>query len=234
MSKNTERNDHYTQNRELSWLRFDQRVLEEAADPEVPVWERLKFVSIFSSNLDEFFMVRVGSLFDIARISPEETDNKTGLTAAQQLQEIYRAMPGLLTMKAEIYRAVLDRLRQFGVADLSIRQLDGQETKLCSRFFKDEMLPILSPILIGPHHPVPHLVNKALYAAALLEDKKGRKAVGIVPPAGIPAALCADARRLAVRPRRNHSAALASQPVPRLPGRGKLCPLRDPQCRHQL
>lgn len=187
MSKNTERNDHYTQNRELSWLRFDQRVLEEAADPEVPVWERLKFVSIFSSNLDEFFMVRIGSLFDIARISPEETDNKTGLTAAQQLQEIYRAMPGLLAMKAEIYRAVLDRLRQFGVTDLSIRQLDGQETKLCSRFFKDEMLPILSPILIGPHHPVPHLVNKALYAAALLEDKKGRKAVGIVPlPESLP------------------------------------------------
>lgn len=173
MSKNTERNDHYTQNRELSWLRFDQRVLEEAADPEVPVWERLKFVSIFSSNLDEFFMVRVGSLFDIARISPEETDNKTGLTAAQQLQEIYRAMPGLLTMKAEIYRAVLDRLRQFGVADLSIRQLDGQETKLCSRFFKDEMLPILSPILIGPHHPVPHLVSKVCMPPRCWRTRKG-------------------------------------------------------------
>lgn len=187
MSKNTERNDHYTQNRELSWLRFNQRVLEEAADPEVPVLERMKFVSIFSSNLDEFFMVRVGSLFDIARISPEETDNKTGLTAAQQLQKIYRTIPGLLTMKAEIYGAVLERLRRFGVEDLSIDQLDGQETKQCSRFFKDEMLPILSPILIGPHHPVPHLVNKALYAAALLEDKKGRKAVGIVPlPESLP------------------------------------------------
>ena len=120
-------------------------MLAEASDPEVPVWERLKFVSIFSSNLDEFFMVRVGSLFDIARISPEETDNKTGLTAAQQLQEIYRAMPGLLTMKAEIYRAVLDRLRQFGVADLSIRQLDGQETKLCSRFSRMKCCPSSPP-----------------------------------------------------------------------------------------
>ena len=186
MPENTEKYP-YTQNRELSWLRFDQRVLEEAADSTVPVLERLKFVSIFSSNLDEFFMVRVGSLFDISRISPEERDNKTGLTAAEQLREIYRTVPGLLTMKREIYRAVCDQLRKEGIEDLMVEQLDSQEQKLCNRFFKDEMLPILSPILIGPHHPVPHLSNKALYAAALLEDKKGRKAVGIVPlPESLP------------------------------------------------
>ena len=186
MPKDTE-NYHYTQNRELSWLRFDQRVLEEAADPAVPALERLKFVSIFSSNLDEFFMVRVGSLFDIARISPEETDNKTGLTAAQQLHRIYCTVPELLTMKAEIFQAVTEQLRQSGIEDLTMDRLEGPESKLCSRFFKDEVLPILSPILIGPHHPVPHLINKALYAAALLEDKKGRKAVGIVPlPESLP------------------------------------------------
>lgn len=180
MPKDTE-NYHYTQNRELSWLRFDQRVLEEAADPEVPALERLKFVSIFSSNLDEFFMVRVGSLFDIARISPEEIDNKTGLTAAQQLHRIYCTVPGLLTMKTEIFQAVTEQLRRSGIEDLTMEQMEGPESKLCNRFFKDEVLPILSPILIGPHHPVPHLINKALYAAAMLEDKKGRKAVGIVP-----------------------------------------------------
>lgn len=186
MSKDTE-NYHYTQNRELSWLRFDQRVLEEAGDPTVPALERLKFVSIFSSNLDEFFMVRVGSLFDIARISPEETDNKTGLTAAQQLHRIYCTVPGLLTMKAEIFQAVAEQLRRSGIEDLTMERLEGPESKLCNRFFKDEVLPILSPILIGPHHPVPHLINKALYAAALLEDKKGRKAVGIVPiPESLP------------------------------------------------
>ena len=187
MSKDTEQSYHYTQNRELSWLRFNRRVLEEAADPTVPALERLKFVSIFSSNLDEFFMVRVGSLFDIARISPEETDNKTGLTAAQQLHRIYCTVPGLLTMKAEIFQAVAEELGRSGIEDLTIEQLDGQETKLCNRFFKDEVLPILSPILIGPHHPVPHLINKSLYAAALLEDKKGRKSVGIVPmPESLP------------------------------------------------
>lgn len=186
MSENTEKYP-YTQNRELSWLRFDQRVLEEAADPEVPVLERLKFVSIFSSNLDEFFMVRVGSLFDISKISPEETDNKTGMTASQQLQKIYRTLPGLLNMKKEIYRAVCGQLEKAGIADLTMEALDSQETKLCSRFFKDELLPVLSPILIGPHHPIPHLANKALHVAALLEDKKGRKAVGIVPiPESVP------------------------------------------------
>ena len=186
MPKDTE-NYHYTQNRELSWLRFDQRVLEEAADPTVPALERLKFVSIFSSNLDEFFMVRVGSLFDIARISPEEIDNKTGLTAAQQLHRIYCTVPGLLTMKAEIFQAVTEQLRRSGIEDLTMDNLEGPESKLCNRFFKDEVLPILSPILIGPHHPVPHLINKALYAAALLEDKKGRQAVGIVPlPESLP------------------------------------------------
>lgn len=99
MPKNLEGRYRYTQNRELSWLRFDRRVLEEAADSGVPALERLKFVSIFSSNLDEFFMVRVGSLFDLAYMTPDDTDNKTGWTPAQQLRQIYRAIPGLLTMK---------------------------------------------------------------------------------------------------------------------------------------
>ena len=181
MPKNTQKQYRYTQNRELSWLRFDRRVLEEAVDPSVPVLERLKFVSIFSSNLDEFFMVRVGSLFDLAHMTPDDTDNKTGWTPAQQLHHIYRAIPGLLAMKKQIYAAVTEALAQSGIQDAVPETLDAGELKQVNRFFKTELLPVLSPIVIAPNHPVPHLVNKNLYAAALLESKKGHKAIGIVP-----------------------------------------------------
>ena len=171
----------YYENRELSWLKFNHRVLNEARDKSIPLLERLKFVSITSSNLDEFFMVRAGSLFDLAHMTPDDTDNKTGWTPAQQLRQIYRAIPGLLTMKKRIYTAVMETLAKDGIQDASIETLDAGELKQINRFFKTELLPVLSPIVIAPNHPVPHLVNKNLYAAALLESKKGHKAVGIVP-----------------------------------------------------
>lgn len=187
MSKAVNEQYDYTQNRELSWLRFNQRVLEEAADPSVPPLERLKFVSIFSSNLDEFFMVRVGSLFDIAHMSPEEIDNKTGMTAMEQLRKIYRTIPGLIAMKEQICSAVMEKLRESGIQDVSADGLNEEELKRIGRYFKAEMLPILSPVIIGPHHPVPHLTNKNLYTAALLEDRKGKLSVGIVPlPEALP------------------------------------------------
>ena len=181
MPKNFEEPYRYTQNRELSWLRFDRRVLEEAADPGVPALDRLKFVSIFSSNLDEFFMVRVGSLFNLAHMTPDNTDNKTGWTPAEQLHHVYRVIPGLLAMKQQIYTAVMEELRRSGVQDILPETLGTDDLKQGNRFFKTELLPVLSPIVIAPNHPVPHLVNKRLYAAALLESKKGHKAIGIVP-----------------------------------------------------
>ena len=197
MPKNTENQYRYTQNRELSWLRFNQRVLEEAADPSVPALERLKFISIFSSNLDEFFMVRVGSLFDIAHMTPEDADNKTGWTPALQLHHVYRAVPGLLAMKKQIFTAVMEELNRSGIRDVLPEDLDAEDLKQANRFFKAELLPVLSPIAIGPNHPVPHLVNKKLYAAALLESKKEHKAVGIVPvPDSVPPyLLLADGKR---------------------------------------
>lgn len=171
----------YTQNRELSWLRFNQRVLEEASDSTNPLLERLKFVAIFSSNLDEFFMVRVGSLFDVSAISPEEIDSKSGMTSEEQLEKIYDTIPGLIELKKRIYSSVIEGLEEYGVADLQFSQLDAAEQKYVNRYFKSGILPILSPIIISSHHPVPHLVNKCLYVAALLKDKKGRSSVGIVP-----------------------------------------------------
>lgn len=187
MPKNNQEKYNYTQNRELSWLRFNRRVLEEAADTEVPVLERLKFISIFSSNLDEFFMVRVGSLFDLSRMTPNDTDNKTGWTPKEQLHQVYKAVPGLLTMKEQIYTAVMEELSRSGIYDTSMADLDAADMKEVNRFFKMELLPVLSPILIGHNHPVPHLVNKRLYAAAFLENKKGHRAVGIVPiPESLP------------------------------------------------
>lgn len=177
----------YTQNRELSWLRFNERVLEEAADPSLPALERLKFISIFCSNLDEFFMVRVGSLFDLNHMTPNDVDNKTGWTPAEQLEHVYRAVPALVAKKKEIYRAVMEELATSGIEDVPMGALTSSEEKFVNRFFQAQMLPILSPILIGPNHPLPHLVNKNLYVTALLEDKKGRKALGIVPlPESVP------------------------------------------------
>ena len=178
----------YTQNRELSWLRFNQRVLEEAADESNPLLERLKFVAIFSSNLDEFFMVRVGSLFDLAAVSPEAVDNKTGMTPIQQLRRIYETVPGLIEQKKRISAGVRAALAEAGVEDVTYPSLRAKEEKTVDRYFKADILPILSPIIIGSHHPVPHLVSKQLYVAARLQDKKGKSAVGILPvPQSLPA-----------------------------------------------
>ena len=184
MSKNSQKQAEtysYTQNRELSWLRFNQRVLEEANDRTNPPLERLKFISIFSGNLDEFFMVRVGSLFDISMISPSEIDNKTGMTSAEQLIKIYNAIPGLMKLKTQIYASVTEDLRKYGICDLSYFELTTKEQKLIHQYFKANVMPIISPVIIGNRHPVPHLVNKALYVTALLKDNKGKISIGLVP-----------------------------------------------------
>ena len=120
----------YTQNRELSWLRFNRRVLEEAADETVPLLERLKFIAIFTSNLDEFFMVRVGSLFDLSQISPDKIDNRTGMTPMQQLQKIYQVIPELIARKNEIYEDVSEKLNRCGIFDLTFDQLTVPEQNI--------------------------------------------------------------------------------------------------------
>lgn len=177
----------FTQNRELSWLRFNRRVLEEAADTTNPLLERLKFIAIFSSNLDEFFMVRVGSLFDISMISPEEIDNKSGMTSEEQLCKIYDVIPELIRLKEALYASILSQLDKLGISDLNFEQLKTAEQKYLNNYFKANILPILSPIIVGSHHPVPHLANKCLYIATSLKNKKGKRAVGFIPvPQSLP------------------------------------------------
>ena len=179
-----------TQNRELSWLRFNRRVLEEAGDGTVPLLERLKFISIFTSNLDEFFMVRVGNLFDLSLVSPDEIDNKTGLTPAGQLEEIYSVIPGLIEIKNRLYTEVDALLRQQGICDLTMDELSPEERKFVSTYYKAKLLPLLSPQIVDTHHPFPHLANKALYVAALLRGKKGMASLGFLPvPEKLPAFL---------------------------------------------
>ena len=181
-------NDYsYTQNRELSWLRFNRRVLEEAADDLVPPLERLKFISIFSSNLDEFFMVRVGSLLDLSLVSPDEIDNKSGLDPAEQLQAIYEAIPSLLEIKGQLYSRVSTLLAQAGVQDLTYDDLTAEEQAQVDDYFRAVVLPVLSPQIVGQRHPSPRLDNKALYITALLRSKSGKAALGFVPcPASLP------------------------------------------------
>lgn len=189
MPKDTDKqiNYLYTQNREISWLRFNKRVLEEAKDHGVPAMERLKFIAIFSDNLGEFFMVRVGRLFDLDKISPEKRDDKTGMTPGEQLERIYGAVPEFIKLKRRLYTELCGDLEQLGVADVSFEKLRDDERKRVKQYFKMCVKPIISPIIISPHHPFPHLANRRIYIAAHLADKKGRRCIGIVPiPESLP------------------------------------------------
>ena len=188
MSQAAERWDlSYTQNRELSWLAFDQRVLEEAADPSVPLMERLRFLSIFTSNLDEFFMVRVGSLTDLALVAPNARENKGGFSPAEQLRRIYAAVVPLVRQRDQVYRELIEALAEHGVADIPYKELKNGEREYVRAWYREAMRPLLMPQIIDPSHPFPHLKNKTLYAAALLRegDKRRLGIVGVpdvVPP----------------------------------------------------
>lgn len=152
----------FMQNREISWLRFNERVLEEAKDETVPLYERLKFVSIFTSNLDEFYMIRVGSLMDL-RMMENTRDNKTGMSPKQQLEKIFEHTIPLYKDKNRIYHVLEQKLRQFEIFNLTIKELEKSERKFLDKYYQNEILPILSPQVIDLRHPFPHLMNKELY-----------------------------------------------------------------------
>ena len=170
----------YTQNRELSWLRFNQRVLEEARDDSVPLLERMKFVAIFTSNLDEFFMIRVGSLYDMASVDNKTVDSKSGMTAEEQLDAIYAAVAPLYKERDKTYADIKKQLHPYGVCGLDFKELDPQEKKYVKKHFKEQVLPVLSPQIVDANHPFPHLLNKEIYVVADLKmDNKSM--MGIVP-----------------------------------------------------
>lgn len=153
----------FTQNRELSWLKFNQRVLEEAADPRVPLLERVKFLAIFTSNLDEFFMVRCGSLYDLSLVNGQQIDKKSGMTPAQQLDAIYEEAHKLYEMRDGITKNINSTLESIHISSLTKKQLTKKQLKFIHQYFDVQIFPILSPQIIDTHHPFPHLMNKALY-----------------------------------------------------------------------
>lgn len=159
----------YTQNRELSWLRFDNRVLDEAFDETVPLFERLKFVSIFESNLDEFLMVRVGGLSDLAELKKQPVDNKSNMTASEQVDAVMAEMPGLLTRWESIFKSIEGKLDTLGVHRAHIDSLTPEERTFVTRYFQAYVSPVISPLVIDPRHPFPNLRNGALYLACGLD-----------------------------------------------------------------
>ena len=176
----------YTQNRELSWLQFNARVLAEAEDENVPLLERFKFLAIFTSNLDEFFMIRVGSLCDMAAVDKEHTDSKSGLTAKEQLHLIYKAVEPLYARRDTAFSDVDSKLSAIGLRRLTMDSLAPDEQKYIKRYFKDIIAPVLSPQIVDSHHPFPHLEGKVLHIAALLSHKKTER-LGLLPvPASLP------------------------------------------------
>jgi polyphosphate kinase len=174
----------YYDNRELSWLKFNERVLEEASDNSVPLGERLGFAAIFQSNLDEFFMIRVGSLYDCILAKHESSDNKTGMTVKQQLEKIYRRCAELSLIRDAAYFAIKnDLLGNHAVEQVDFRSLSKKEEEDLRRIFVYDVLPLVSPQGVDKRNPLPFFQNKGIYAVAHLESKSGVR-LGIVPASG--------------------------------------------------
>ena len=170
----------YTQDRELSWLAFNDRVLSEALDESVPLLERLKFAAIFTSNLDEFFMIRVGSLFDLANLDPDTRDVRSGMTPREQLDAIYEAVRPLYRKREHICTQLSRRLEAEGIRRVGPGSLSSEERNYCARYFESCMEPVISPQIVDSLHPFPHLKNNVLHVGAWVE-RKGREMLAVIP-----------------------------------------------------
>ena len=168
-------------NRELSWLKFNERVLEEAENPEVPLCERLTFASIYQSNLDEFFMVRVGSLYDQTLLDKKICENKTGMTSQEQIDAILKQTKLINKRKEAVYEELMARVAEQGIRILRFNELDEDGARYLEGYFKSEIAPLISPTVIGRRQPFPFLKNKEIYATAVLGAKGKKDRLGIIP-----------------------------------------------------
>lgn len=169
----------YTQDRELSWLKFNERVLAEAGKSTVPIFERLKFLEIFTNNLDEFFMVRVGSIHEMSLIHDNHHDIRSNLTPDEQLIQISEHVRPMYRMKDRIFENVSTQLKKIGIEQCTFADLTKDEKKYLKNYFEVMILPVLSPIVIGKQHPFPHIQNKILHVGLLLK-KKEKEAFGLI------------------------------------------------------
>ena len=168
-------------NRELSWLKFNERVLEEAENPENPLCERLTFASIYQSNLDEFYMVRVGSLVDQMLLAKDIRENKTNMTPKEQLDAILARTKKLNRKRDVVYEEIMESLEEYGVHMLNFHKIEKEDRNYLERYFEAEVAPVISPSIVGKRQPFPFLRNKEIYAVVVLETKKGREKLGIIP-----------------------------------------------------
>ena len=168
-------------NRELSWLKFNERVLEEAENQEVPLCERLTFASIYQSNLDEFFMVRVGSLYDQTLLDKKICENKTGMTSQEQIDAILKQTKLINKRKEAVYEELMARVAEQGIRIFRFNELDEDGARYLEGYFKSEIAPLISPTVIGRRQPFPFLKNKEIYAVAVLGAKGKKDRLGIIP-----------------------------------------------------
>lgn len=168
-------------NRELSWLKFNERVLEEAESPENPLCEKMTFASIYQTNLDEFFMVRVGSLIDQMLLDKPEKDSKTGMTPQEQIEAILKQVHILNKRRDNVYRDLMKEVEQYGIKFVDFRQIGKNERIYLERYFNAEIAPLISPTVVGKRQPFPFLRNKEIYIVAVLETRNKKERLGIIP-----------------------------------------------------
>ena len=168
-------------NRELSWLKFNERVLEEAENEQVPLAERLSFEAIYQSNLDEFFMVRVGSLVDQMMLSGDVRKNKTNMTAEEQIKAVLKKVRKLNQRKDAAYDSLMEKLEEYGISMVNFRKLSIEESAYLEVYFDSEIISLLSPTIVGKRQPFPFLRNKEIYAVCVLQTRNGKEKLGIVP-----------------------------------------------------